>query len=136
MRTSSTTLQKRRGGVNIVSPRVLTSLQPPPQPLPPEHAGSSSDPEQQRVRRRRDSALHGWHDDGEEASREGPGRMHEHSSAQVRHQAKQREKSVARRSRNKSVTTTAMMFSSKLRISRGSKEERAGPAASATACRV
>ena len=62
--------------------------------------------------------------------------MHEHSSAQARHQVKQREKSFARRSRNKSATTTAMLFSSKLRISRGSKVERAGPAASATACRV
>ena len=70
----------------------------------------------QRKREKKDD-LHGWHDDGEEASREGPGRMHEHSSAQKRHEQHRKEKSRARRDKNETTTNTSMRFAAKMRRS-------------------
>ena len=67
---------------------------------------------------RRGSVLHGWHDDGEEASIDRPGRLHEHSSAQARHEQKRREKSQARRKRNEITTNASIQFAAKMQRAR------------------
>ena len=54
---------------------------------------------------------------------ERPGRLHEHSSAQKRHQEKQHEKSRARRNSNEVKTNASMRFAAKMRRSTKSGAE-------------
>ena len=88
----------------------------------------------------RDLHLDGWHDDGAVATKEKPGRLHEHSSAQKRHEQKRREISHARRARNKSITQAATMFAARKLAQRRSRsgEDSGGAAVQdlGTACRV